>query len=367
MSLGIRVRMAPLVSGLGDPGQAVADGAVVALVQLGKPPSQLEPGAQLPASLKFQGRFIERLRGEGAEETKDLATLSGTLEQQAGARIVFTGKPREDGPLGLEPVEAVGDEDDATDDDPREVRLLRFAFDADQFKEVTKDREPLELALRIDAVRFRYFEVSVVLEVDGQTEADAAVNDTLDVFVTARNPTRRELVTVRFTDDTGEPMPSAAVAILSGAKPVDKSADPSALTADARGELRLRNLPGAETCEVAWGVSADQLTFRRKLFLLLGSDASEADERRLKNLGYPSDRALSDNVLSFQADFARPASGSVADVSQELAAFHDDGTRPARGDATEPSSEAIAINGPRSRDFGDLEAAAKGGNDEALA
>jgi hypothetical protein len=360
MSLGIRVRMSPLASGLGQADQIVSDGAIVSLVQLGRPPSKLTRGAGLPTRLTFQGQFLESVRAAGGEDIKDLATLNGTLLLEDGATtFVFTGDQSADGPIGLEPTEVVGDEDDATDDDPREVRLLRFAFDSAQFKEVSVNHEPLELALRVDAARFDYCEVSVTLEIDGQVEAAATTNDALDVLITARNPARRELVAVRFTDETGAAMPGAAVSILSGAKPVKKGADPQALIADGNGEVLLRNVPGAPTCELAWGPAPDKLIFKKKLFLELG-DETLADERRLVNLSYPTDRSLSENVHSFQADFARPATGRIADVSQDLVAFHDDGARPALGDATEPSSEAVAVNGPRTRDFDDLQGAADG-------
>lgn len=115
-----------------------------------------------------------------------------------------------------------------------------------------------------------------------------------------------------------------AVSISSGAKPVDASADPTALTADGNGELRLRNVAGSVAAELAWGNSAEELP---------------------------------DNVLSFQADFARPPTGRVADIADELQAFHDDGARPAPGDATEPSTEAVAVNGPKTTDFDDLRGA----------
>jgi hypothetical protein len=345
--------MSPLFSGLGAPGQLVADGATVSFAHLGKPPSKLKRGAEKQATLTLSGRFMERVREPGDEEERDLAKLKGSMRVEDDGSFVFAAKQLADGTAeGLQPTEAVGDDDDVSEDDPREVRLMRFAFDGIQF-EGLGGREPLELALRVDAARFDYCEVSVKLEVGGSVEADRNVNDTLDVLITPDNPTPRELVTVRFVDEAGDPMPSAAVAISSGAKPVDASADPTALTADGNGELRLRNVAGSVAAKLAWGSSADDLRFRKLVFLVLGEDANA---RRLQNVGYP-ERELPDNVLSFQADFARPSSGRIADIADELKAFHDDGARPALGDATEPSTEAVAINGPRTTDFDDLRGA----------
>jgi hypothetical protein len=342
---------------LGASGQFVADGARVSLVELGPPPTQLKRDDGQTAKLTLKARFIERLRGDSNDESRDLAELDGSVLLEDG-NIVFTADTGDDGDaVGLVPTEEVADDDDVSEDDPREVRLLRFDFDSGQFPELTLDGEPLELAVRIDAARFDYCEVSAVLEVAGASEADADVNDTLDILITARNPTPRRTVVVRFTDETGEPMPGAAVQILSGAKPSDSTADPDALTADGDGELSLRNVAGAETCELAWGPSADDLRFTRTIFLDLGDDSDIADERRLQNLGYPEDRSLDDNVLSFQADFARAATGRVSDVNQDLVSFHDDGTKPTPGDASEPSTDAVAVNGPTAPEFDDLSGA----------
>jgi hypothetical protein len=361
--------MDPLVPSFAGEGRLFADGAALSLLGLGKPPSKLTRGEAQPAKLTFRGRFIERVRGESNDETRDLAELNGNiLLGDDGVSVTFECALGDDGvALGLEPTEPVEPDDDVTEEDPREVRLLRFLLDASQFQGLEDSSTPLELALRIDAARFDYCELSVELAIAGAA-GDEAVNDMLDVLITAENPTPRRIVTVRFTDETGQAIPNAAVRIVGGAKPLDPADDPQALTADGSGELRLRNVPGSDgsdSCELAWGESADDLRFTRKIFLDLREQDDAADERRLQNLGYPEARTLTENVASFQADFTRPETGRVRDIADDLVAFHDEGTRPASGDPIEPSNEAVAVNdGPGTSDFEDL---ADADSDQAVA
>jgi hypothetical protein len=356
MPFAVRVRLEPLESGLGQPGQHVFDGARISLLRLGPPPTQLELDTSVAAKLVLTARFIESIR-RGGEQSVPLATLEGelVLGSEAVPSLTFTGKLGADAtPLGLVPAEVIDEDAGLPEDDAREIRLLRFAFDDGQFFDVLEpDTAVAELLTPIDAARFDYCEISAELSVAGAVEAPAAAGDTLDILITARNPGRQELITLRLTDEVGSPMPGAAVQLLSGAKPAEKGADPSALVADGNAEVQLKTLPGASECQIAWGPSAADLRFRRRVFVDLRGDPEQANARRLRNLGYTGGADLNEDVLAFQADFGRPGSGRLQDLTADLEALHDEGDELERGAPPAPSTEAVAINGPRNREIDD--------------
>ncbi|HEY2407218.1 MAG TPA: hypothetical protein VGI10_14510 [Polyangiaceae bacterium] len=335
--------MTPLPSPFGKPGRIVSDGALVSLIPFGPFGSTSEIGKSTPAKLTFSGHFFEKARPNagGEDETRTLATLDGDLliDEELDPTITFTAK------TGLVPDEEItdDDDDDDDDDDPSEVRVLRFNFDPDQFQAVGDESGATELLLRIDPARFHYCEVSALLEINDAEEAAADSNDVLDILITPRNPGRHLILSVRLTDDAGETLPNAAVTIVSGGKPADSAADPSALSADADGVIRIKNDPAAEFCELTWGPEgASDQQFSRQIFLDLSGDPEQADTRRLSNLGYSAE-TLEENVQSFQVDFARPITGRLGDISDDLRAFHDDGVEPAPGDEDEPSTDPIAL------------------------
>jgi len=368
MARAIRVQMTPLPSPFSNSGRTIFDGALVSLLPLGSVGSKLQPGQSTPAKLTFSGHFFEKARpdADGEDETRKLATLAGDLLIDAGLdpTITFTAKS------DLVPVDVISDEDEDDDDDSdddsdddddddsddaSEVRVLRFTFDPDQFQGVGDESGTTELLLRIDPARFHYGEVSALLEVNGKAEADDAVNDVLDVLITSRNPGRHLVLSLRLTDDAGQPLANAAVTIVSGAKPADPSADPAALSADADGVIRIKNDPAAELCELTWGPQgASDQPFSRQIFLDLGGDPEQADTRRLSNLGYSAE-TLEENVQSFQADFARPITGRLRDIVDDLRALHDDGVEPTPGDDDEPSTDPIALGDGFEADPGDDE------------
>lgn len=341
MGRAIRIQMKPLASPFGQSGQTISDGALVSLIPFGPFGSSLAVGTSTPAKLTFTGHFFERARQDGGEdETRTLATLDGDLLIEAGfgPKFTFTAKN------GLVPQEEIPDDEPTDDeqDDAGEVRVLRFTFDPAQFQGVGDDSGATELLVRIDPARFHHSEVSALLEVGGE-EAAAEVNDVLDVLITGRNPGRRLILSLRLTDDTGAVLPGAAVTIVSGAKPADASADPAALTADGDGVIRIKNDPAAEFCQLTWGpAGASNQPFSRQIFLDLGGDPQQADSRRLSNLGY-SGETLAENVQSFQADFSRPITGRLRDISDDLRAFHDDGVDPTPGADGDPSTDPLVL------------------------
>jgi hypothetical protein len=349
MPFGVRVSMTPLESGLGQPGQRVFDGAIISLMKLGSPPSELEIETPVSAKLSLTARYIESIR-KGGEETTPLAELEGELllGKEQNPRLRFRGKLGADGkPVGLVAAEPIGEDEELPADDPREIRLLRFAFDSATFADVVEAGKLSELLTPIDAARFDYCEISVKLEIAGATEAPETADDVLDVLITARNPARSEIVTVRLTDELGEPMAGATLRILAGGKPAEPGADPDALVADGNGEVRLKTVAGSPSCRIAWGPSAGDLRFERSLFLDMRGGAEEADERRLRNLGYIAGESVEEDVLAFQTDLGRDGSGRLRDVTADLEAIHDEGVKPERGEPAEPSKEAVAVNGPR--------------------
>ncbi|MEO6600427.1 MAG: hypothetical protein ABIQ16_11175 [Polyangiaceae bacterium] len=346
--------MNPLDSPFGQSGQTIADGALVAFAASGPPGSLLPVDTPTAAKLTFEGRFIDRVRAQGdGDETRTLAPLDGQLQRSKGTSptLVFTGNAGSDGgPDGLVPDEAIDEDSDPEDDDnddPTEVRVLRFQFASDQFANVNADptADTNELLVHIDPTSFHYLEVSVKLEIAGAIEAPSAANDVLDVLITSQNPGHHTLIGLRLTDQTGSAVASAACQIVSGARPAEKGADPSALTADGDGIIRLKTDPAATECEVKWGTAGStDFPFTRTIFLVLGDDQEQAHARRLINLGYPETESLEDNVFGFQADFARPATGRLRDIAADLRALHDDGVTPPLGSESEPDTEAIALN-----------------------
>ena len=355
MPFAVRVRLTPLESGLGQPGQHVFDGAHISLVRLGPPPTQLEPDASKPAKLVLEARYIESIL-RGGEQKLPLATLAGELllGSEANPSLSFRGDSGPDGkPQGLVAAEPIAEDDELPEDDPRELRLLRFVLDSNQFFNVAEDRAIAELLTPIDAARFDHCEITASLEVAGSAEAAAEQDDVLDVLITATNPARREIITLRLLDETGAAMPGAALQLLSGAKPSEAGADPKALVADGQGEVRIKVSPGAAACEIAWGPAPSDLRFRRSFSVDMRGGADELDERRLGNLGYTAGSNVGENVLAFQSDFGRPESGRLRDITADLEALHDEGAEVERGTPPEPSTEAVAVNGPRNRSVDD--------------
>lgn len=220
MTRKIRVKLSPLTSDLGDGSQIIADGATVSFVTLGPGSSALIPETPKPATLTFVARFIDSVRAESDTETRELATLAGTLSagRNVAATLLFEGAlDEQDQPVGLLPAPPISaTAAAATGEQPEdngEIRLFRFAFDDRQFRQVPTD--PSVLRVRVDTKRFCYCELGVTLEIDGQPEASDE-NDILDVLITPRNPavapneTRRaRLVGLIFDADKCFPLPQA--------------------------------------------------------------------------------------------------------------------------------------------------------------
>jgi hypothetical protein len=339
MAPRIRVRMDPLDSAFARDEQFLSDGPFVALELMGPFPSDLATGARLDAKLSIEARFIGSLRGEKDEQVVALAELEGSLSRsdRDPELLRFEGKLDDQGkPKGVVPLEPV-DEDappakNEGDDleEITQIRVLRFLFDDEQFKNVNpKPGEPKELLVVMKPRRFRYCELSVKLELGGAPEGPSADNDMLDIYITPQNPGRRVKVELRLTDPEGEALPNARCRIVSGARPADDSLDPEKLTADGDGLIQLRSIAGATSMEVEWRApDKDEPKFRRKVFVDFGLDPVEADIRRLFNLGYTSE-SLRQNVIAFQADFGKELTGVLHDIRSDLRKWHDDGVRPA--------------------------------------
>jgi peptidoglycan hydrolase-like protein with peptidoglycan-binding domain len=219
----IRIKLSPLPSGLGSDGQSIADGALISFVTLGAGRSALVPEKPTPAKLKLVARFVDSIRTENDEETRELATLEGKLSagRNFATTLRFEGALGDKGkPVGLVPAApsddahpAAAKDGDAAEPDHSEIRLFRFAFDPAQFQQVPDD--PMTLRVRVDPKRFHYCEVEAKLEIDGASEAGDE-NDILDVLITPRNPavapgeTRRaRLVGLIFDADKCFPLPQA--------------------------------------------------------------------------------------------------------------------------------------------------------------
>ena len=342
MAPRVRVRLDPLPSPFASEQQTLSDGPRVSLEVLGPFGSTIAREEPVPAKLIFDVRYFAELGGEQAPEVVQLATLDGKLTRgKAWAQLRFEGDLDDEGtPVGLVPREVI-DEDappEEESDDPKErqqIRVLRFRFDPKQFKAVhPKFLDHAELLVRMKPNRFRCCEVSVALELDGSAEAPLEQNDVLDVLITRRNPGRRLKVVLRLTDMAGDPLPNARCVLVSGALPEDDTSNPKTLVADGDGIVRLKGLVGASNIEVEWRpADADTLMFRRVLLLEANADSDAADRHRLNNLGY-TEQSLYRNVLAFQADFEREATGSLADIREALRAWHDDGVPPTSRGAT---------------------------------
>jgi peptidoglycan hydrolase-like protein with peptidoglycan-binding domain len=217
----IRIKLSPLSSGLGSDGQTIADGALISFVTLGGGSSLLARDEPTPAKLKLVARFFDSVRAQSAEETRELATLEGTLSasRNFATSLRFEGAlDDKEKPVGLIPASPPEEGEKAVANagaapDHSEIRLFRFSFDPVQFQQVPD--APATLRVRVDPAAFHYCEVEAKLEIDGQAEA-AAENDRLDVLITARNPavapneTRRaRLVGLIFDADKCFPLPQA--------------------------------------------------------------------------------------------------------------------------------------------------------------
>lgn len=197
----LRVVMKPLESLVSTPARRLFDGAILDIQLLGRPPSLLATGGTTPAKLSLIGTFFKSMRRQEESEARVLATIEGELQKLPSGDVVFAGssEPGKKGFILAEPPAATDADAEpnapstSTDDEDRDAtsqeRFLRFAFAPGHFANLPAPPEPpSELKLVVDPRKFAYLEVSVALDVDGDSEADGALNDVLDVLITDTNP-----------------------------------------------------------------------------------------------------------------------------------------------------------------------------------
>ncbi|HKO50878.1 MAG TPA: hypothetical protein VJV79_24375 [Polyangiaceae bacterium] len=176
MPRSLRLMLTPLPSNTGGR-RVLFDGARVGFALMGAGLSKARRGSATDGKLALRMTFVDRARAPQETEERALATLNGSIVLSDDGAPVFTA----DANGWVADPEA----DDQAPDGAISQRALRFELASPDF-----DGEVLsqELVVKLDATRFRFFELRAKLEIGGSTEADFDVNDVLDVAITANNP-----------------------------------------------------------------------------------------------------------------------------------------------------------------------------------
>jgi hypothetical protein len=125
------------------------------------------------AEFVFIAEYRDRMREPKQVLAKELARLKGNLAL-LDEGLTFVAEEQDGKAVGLVPSEAPTDN----------VRLLTFAFHPDQFPNLG-DANILRAEF---APQFRYVELFVDLQIQGQAAAPKQHNDVLDILVTPLNP-----------------------------------------------------------------------------------------------------------------------------------------------------------------------------------
>ncbi len=174
---GARVSFLVHESPKGDTGPLIVKGAEIRIPFFGSGKTGLKKDAPQPVSLKFFGRYLTEALPQSPPAFEEFAQLSlegelkgmplrPELKISATAKIVYNTPPE--------------------DDDPK-VRTLELDYNAQDFSNLpVEEHEIRKLKLPIyepqnDLPEPRHFELGILLEVGGHTEAAVEVNDVLDV------------------------------------------------------------------------------------------------------------------------------------------------------------------------------------------
>ncbi|MBI4953975.1 MAG: LysM peptidoglycan-binding domain-containing protein [Myxococcales bacterium] len=143
----------------------------------------------------------------------------------------------------------------------------------------------------------------------------------------AEDETPRPHVLVLY-DGHGLRMPNARVRVYEHGRLI--TAEPAQASASGEVELTLR--ASTKTLRVLWAPAdapqRQELPYRRRYHVDLGSDASQRALRRLSNLGFGEGRSRAENVRDYQRVYDEPQTGRPSDVAAEVRARHDQGALP---------------------------------------
>lgn len=177
--------------------------------------------ATSPATLRFQARCLKDTLEPNPIKTLELGTVTGQLGlgKQGEPEFTIAGAPAEENaPLTVSPSSVAF------------RRSIALGFRSSEFR--NRPEEPVRLLIAdADLVGVRHVELVVTLEVAGGVEADAALNDVLDI------PLKLEFLALNLLDEVGEPLKSQAVALD---YPDGERVE---LTTDAKGQVRVQNPP----------------------------------------------------------------------------------------------------------------------------
>jgi outer membrane protein OmpA-like peptidoglycan-associated protein len=175
-----------------------------------------------PGRLRFQARCLKDALDPNPIKTLELGVVTGQVGLGKLGQPAFTieSTPEEEHtPLLVGPSSVAF------------RRSIALGFRSPEFH--NRPERPVRLLIADgDLVGVRHLELVVTLEVGGSVEADATLNDVLDI------PLKLEFLALNVVDEVGEPLKSQAVALdYAGGEHVE-------LTTDAKGQVRVQNPPG---------------------------------------------------------------------------------------------------------------------------
>jgi hypothetical protein len=176
MPRSVRLMLTPLQSNTAG-GRLLFDGARVSFASLGAGPSKGSVYSATDGKLSLRMVFLDQARAPQDTEERALATLAGSIVLSKYGGAVFTGDARG---WVVDP-----EADDQAPEGAISQRALRLECASPDFDGEVSSQY---LVLRLDPLRFRFLELRAKLEIGGGTEADFAVNDVLDVAITASPP-----------------------------------------------------------------------------------------------------------------------------------------------------------------------------------